>query len=538
VDMADLERSLRESLEAFAQGGHSPLATRLSEVEAHMWPAFQALPKNDMGRLGPRAVRYLVHNYFAAEHGWLVNGLEPHGHQDENVAEVHEAHILSEKAPAFVETLLEARRSDRGLSLSDAAVLAVALERLILNESSTLLQAAYSLNGKATSSELDEQEIHEILTSYLLIFERGQKVNLTDSVSHRKYKKAMSRLPSGTWPVMVEFERDAVKSYDDARRGETTTVQDSTYSFSATSSIVEKLAHGYGKWQNRECQQMKQDLMSMDTDGRGSVPLESFYSKRESGRYQFEESVEYLKAVGAIDESGAGRRVRIANYLTGPSNCIATSTFYSVCCLNEGNAIMSELEGRLRSPTAPAQAILGALQDMSSHKREPLQLQSGMMQKLEGIAARHGGAVPLHGRLFAQWLHLVFPTEVPYPHVVEETSMLSPKHWVGRKIVTTAAERREELQQERAMAASGQAADSELAWTDEEALPVQEPLGQPRMASLLAWARGAAQAALLLVVLRAALTAAGPAAAAFGLDRFTAKGAYGRAKKNDMVLPF
>lgn len=36
----------------------------------------------EAGHINSRSVRYLVHNYFAKEHGWLIKGLEPHGHQD------------------------------------------------------------------------------------------------------------------------------------------------------------------------------------------------------------------------------------------------------------------------------------------------------------------------------------------------------------------------------------------------------------------------------------------------------------------------
>merc|ERR1719160_1603811 len=36
--------------------------------------------------------------------------------------------------------------------------------------------------------------------------------------------------------------------------------------------------------------------------------------------------------------------------------------------------------------------------------------------QLERIAKNHRGNVPLHGRLFKQWMHYVFPQECPFPH--------------------------------------------------------------------------------------------------------------------------
>merc|ERR1719511_552455 len=136
---------MHASLEAVLQSGNAASAKQLTRIEARMWRTFQALPKNTLGRLAPRAVRYIVHSYFAKEHGWIINGLEPHGMQL-NMSEVHEVSILQEKAPAFVEALLENRRVDAGLSLSDVVVMAAVLERLIFDESIALLQAAYTLN--------------------------------------------------------------------------------------------------------------------------------------------------------------------------------------------------------------------------------------------------------------------------------------------------------------------------------------------------------------------------------------------------------
>ena len=100
------------------------------------------------------------------------------------------------------------------------------------------------------------------------------------------------------------------------------------YSFGEASRVVESLAQDYGKWQNTECRQMRQELEELDPDGSGRVPLRAFYSQPETADYQFHESVDYLRQIGALDEATSS--VRIANYMVGPSNCIAKSTCYSV----------------------------------------------------------------------------------------------------------------------------------------------------------------------------------------------------------------
>merc|ERR1719326_2696119 len=55
-----------------------------------------------------------------------------------------------------------------------------------------------------------------------------------------------------------------------------------------------------------------------------------------------------------------------------------------------------------------------------------MKLTGNMQQQLEQIASTHGGQVPLHGRLFAQWLHYVFPQECPFPHKSGTASTATP----------------------------------------------------------------------------------------------------------------
>merc|ERR1719218_52691 len=91
----DLEKSLSDLFSGHASAAASK---RLAAIEASIWQTFQSLPKNNMGRLAPPAVRHIVHGYFSREHGWQIKGLEPHGMQpNATSAKVHEVGILQEK---------------------------------------------------------------------------------------------------------------------------------------------------------------------------------------------------------------------------------------------------------------------------------------------------------------------------------------------------------------------------------------------------------------------------------------------------------
>merc|ERR1719237_1259013 len=57
---------------------------------------------------------------------------------------------------------------------------------------------------------------------------------------------------------------------------------------------------------------------------------------------------------------------------------------------------------------------------MTTSMDEPQPFSDVLTGKLSAIAAQNRGRVPLHGRLFAQWLHFAFPYECPYPHVTQK----------------------------------------------------------------------------------------------------------------------
>eukprot|EP00930_Biecheleria_cincta_P028726 TRINITY_DN20034_c0_g1_i1.p1 TRINITY_DN20034_c0_g1~~TRINITY_DN20034_c0_g1_i1.p1 ORF type:complete len:590 (-),score=119.08 TRINITY_DN20034_c0_g1_i1:168-1853(-) len=503
VETEEVEASLRESLDAVLRGAKGNTAKQLQTIEASIWQTYQALPKNGLGRLGHRAVRYLVHNYFAREHGWLINGLEPHGNRDD-VSEMHELSILQDKAPALVESLLEVQRGDHGLLLADTVAMVAALERLIFDESLTSLHAAYSLNNLTTIQTVNESSLHEVLSSYLLLFEMGEKAGLHDTLAHQKIKHRAAQI-GGNWPFLIDFEQDAVMNYDFAQKQQANPFVAKSYTFQEAAEITEGLASGYGKWQNLECSQMKADLMDLYPDGKGLVPVSKFYSQPDHAAYHFSESMEYLRTIGALDENLPGEpRVRIANYMIGPSNCIASSTYYSVCCLNECESLMNELEAKVRKPAEEPGQLLDFVSNMSSSTVDGhRELSQALMRRLHDIASRHGGQVQLHSRLFAQWMHHVFPNECPYPEMSDDVTVLTPSHWLDKKQQTSVPKEQREHLVAKAERSSSQA-NSEITWSEEDVLHAILP-ARPARSTSASLLRLVSQLAMLLGLLRVAV---------------------------------
>merc|ERR1719336_1021537 len=131
-------------------------------------------------------------------------------------------------------------------------------------------------------------------------------------------------------------------------------------------------------------------------------------------KWHFRQPVEYLRHVGALDESDPRRlSVVIPNYVYSMNNCLASSSFFSVCCTNKCERLM-EVVAALPSDFVDA----------------PRELPASMLSRLREIGDLHrNGEVPLHSRLFAQWMHHAYPQECPFPHSVRGQSTLTPEDW-------------------------------------------------------------------------------------------------------------
>merc|ERR1719367_967463 len=132
--------------------------------------------------------------------------------------------------------------------------------------------------------------------------------------------------------------------------------------------------------------------MKLENKGTGRVLLKDFYG---AGNWQFGESVDYLRQLGALDESDPNRlKVLIANYINAPSNCIASSSFYSVCCIDECEALFGQLERALAAPEATPENIVKTVSALPSATVEaPRDLPIAMRGYLDEIAHYHGNGL-------------------------------------------------------------------------------------------------------------------------------------------------
>merc|ERR1719331_637352 len=256
--------------------------------------------------------------------------------------------------------------------------------------------------------------LHKVLQLYLVIFQQGSRSEI--------FEAPLGPVELQNVDKEIEFERDTVFNYEFRIRHRTNPFRARMYSFQAVVEIMEDLTQHFGKWQDSMCSVMKSQLKEIDPHGLGRIPLGTFYAHKEL----FRESAEYLRQIGALDETSPDKpHVFMANYIAAPSNCIADSSYFSVCCLSECDELFSTVEHHIAAPEASPSELLAVIGRLADDD-----LPKDLLEKLHAIAEHHNGEVPLHGRLFAQWLHFAFPQECPYPSIVESKVALKASYWI------------------------------------------------------------------------------------------------------------
>ncbi len=168
--------------------------------------------------------------------------------------------------------------------------------------------------------------------------------------------------------------------------------------------------------------------MRLEVADSGRLPLSSFYGE---SSLSIHEHAGYLRALGTTEGEGSRENLLISNYMTSPSRCMPFSSFFNVCCHDECEDLMSQVEGSIRSPSATPDHIIDVISALkSSTVGAPRVITPLLHSRLNDIAARHGGQVPLHGRLFMQWMHYNFPRECSFPQLSGTTNPMTQDEWL------------------------------------------------------------------------------------------------------------
>jgi hypothetical protein len=394
---------------------------RIQDIMMRVQPMYDSLPKNKHGRLDPSTVKYAVHRYFVQRYGWSVSGLDPTGVRNASVA----GGIMKERASSFVESLFEDILGEQGFGIKELSVFAATVADLIHDEAALRLDEIHDAFkfGKSMSQQQSDMAIKVYLAEFLL----GTKV---------RTRAALRVVDKSMWEAYPDWDSTLMWAKD--MRGDFQWRQVSNPfvkrlpSFTDNALFLHNIKERFNSYQNLECQKLKSSLLEIEHAGTGRVRLNNFYSGGMGGDWKFTESVAFLRNLGVLDETDLNKpSVVIPNYLLSKTNCMSSSRYFAVCCVDECETLMSGLEISLARPSATPTHIASIVSKLASDTVEaPRNLSSTLLGRLDDIATVHGGLVPLHGRLFAQWMHHAYPRECAFPHVGGAVNPLTPDEWL------------------------------------------------------------------------------------------------------------
>merc|ERR1740121_245429 len=457
-----------------AELGMDTARTRMFEDE--MRPMFAALPKNRHGTLEPTTVRYALHRYFVNKHGWYIKGLEPLG-QAWNSTSV--SSVMMKKVPAYIESLFDERLHGQGMGLHELAAFAATLLDFVHNAAVSDLMGLYKALNVETTTPVRKEEADRLIRAYVLQTLDGNRT--IDSVFDMAgfEQDMVETFPD--WDDFLSWVEDVrhTKSFEHSMRS----LVPQEFTLETVVEDVQALNDHLGAFQDIGCRSLKAALADVEYQNSGRVLLSDFYRIGLEGKYLFIEYTDYLRKLGALDETDPSHpTVIIANYLAGPANCMITTNFHSVCCYDECEHLFSRVEREVAVPHAEPGSIAKIVADMPSDTVDaPRNLSTSLLSRLQEIADHHDGVVPLHGRLFAQWLHHAYPMECSYPHAAGTTSPSTPDEWLDETgHDETAAPQDHRLHISRAAKPSGNKTEAALPWEAVEELVVPRRAPKPK----------------------------------------------------------
>jgi hypothetical protein len=411
----DAEERLLSELASVAK--RSATSERHEKLQASLRPLFNAVPKDSNGKVSHAVVIYILHRFFATQRGWTIRGLEPTG-----VTQNSSAFEMQGWMPEYLQGFLENILGTTSLSLREVSAIAATLEDFIQKEERQWLEKVYALLWYSKDRPLSKEELSLALQTYLMIYNLDG--NFT-AVSPNEMKSMLADFGKQmkVWNNTEAFVRHAIENAP-SKDG-------STYEEVLTK--VREVGEHYSSVYDNDCKNMKSELVRLESKKPGRVRLTDFYkASLDGGVWEFTEKREYLRAFGALDESDPSTPlVIIPNYVGGRQNCLTASSYYALCCRNECEDLLQSLEKTIAAPTAEPAKIIALVTALPSPTvNAPRILSPALTERLERVAAVNDGHVPLHGRLFAQWMHHAFPRECAYPHEAGTTSALTPDEWM------------------------------------------------------------------------------------------------------------
>lgn len=393
--------------------------------EKELTKMFKSLPKNAYGKLDHEVVRYAMQRYFLNRHGWYVRGLEP-GNTTYAPERLWNGQLppafIEEWAMSFLQETLEHHLGEHGVDLHGLGAMGATIEGLVRKEVRARMLKIYDVHSVPATEKVLAPVANGILSTYYMTFLLANNLTAKDNAALFRKKKAFEHkyrkyAEAREWFDNLMSER--FKGMDSA-------------DFDSVVDVAHDIGEKYHTFNDKECSSLRNALSTMETKKPGRVRLSVFYNSTRFTHWRFRESAGYLQRMGALDTSDPTQpSVITSNYVMMRDNCLEASNLYAICCRDPCEALMSHMEHEIGHPTAEVSQIVALAEELPSQWATlPRTVSPSLLTHLEEIANLHGGKVPLHGRLFGQWMHHAYPRECQYPHEGGSVSRQSVDDWM------------------------------------------------------------------------------------------------------------
>jgi len=287
VSEEDIRVSLLDEVEKSL--GENSLLGRVSQIETSLRPIVAALPKNRYGNLERPSVSYALHRLFVLRHGWVIHGLGLDAVAQNSSSPTG---VLTDHVPVFIEDMFEKRLKGRGFGLHEVAILAATIEHLIHNEAVARLGLVFNIYKLSVMDTISDADATMVLDTYMASYILGENLHTMTPVEAKDINTAM--------PDVFLAWRETQKFVDGVRKK---IIKDGALNFASLGHVVQAVGEQYGTFQDLECRQMKDAMVKMEYHGTGRVRLSDFYRPALDGVWTFQESSDYLRLLGVLDES-------------------------------------------------------------------------------------------------------------------------------------------------------------------------------------------------------------------------------------------
>jgi len=379
------------------------------EIPETLKEIFVSLPKDSSGRVGHDTIRYALNRYFEHRHGWRLRGLDPRQSSFQQVGNV--SGFIKEWVPAFLQREME-KRDGKGADLHGLAALIASVEDLVSQETRAHLKDLYEFFGRNPQETLTTAEAGDIFEVYAIQYLTGEGF-VSENMTQLRYQEVVWKKKSADAQRGVRFMHKVMDPYLAKSEG---------FRLEDLAMAADDFGKQAAEFNKVECHILRNTLQNMESKKAGRVRLSVFYNKSKTSKWFFDDKVEYLRGVGALDEvDPTAVSVIIPNFVLSRPNCIDATNLYSACCENICEPLMREIEAAVGGPMSSVPQIIKVVQRLSSRSYGSRALSQTLIDRLMDLASLHEDQVPIHSRLFSEWMHHAFPLDCPYP--TEATKM-------------------------------------------------------------------------------------------------------------------